>query len=86
PYAHPARSIRSRTSFLAREFFILAIPPADNDTGECRGHYEGGKDRGSGLGVRDWGLGIGRRPAEVALTLRSAFRSGGGIYPDAIGT
>ena len=39
-------TIRFRTSFLLREFFILVLPPADNDTGECRGHSEGGrKDR-----------------------------------------
>jgi len=36
-------SIPSRTSFLLREFFILVIPPADNDVGEYRGYSEGGR-------------------------------------------
>ena len=40
---HPARSTHSGTSFLPRESFILVIPPADNEAGECRGHSEGGQ-------------------------------------------
>jgi len=42
---HPPSS-----SFLLREFFILGGPPADNDTGACRGHSEGGGKRWSAFG------------------------------------